>query len=725
MKSTVPQTHAQRRARFGLNVAVSAAAAVVLVILLNVLVYLTLPGRGIFRLDLTATRRYSLAEQTLGVLDRLDKPYRIVSLVARGGLPDEQQRISDQVLDLVDEYAARSSHIQVEHIATSDIARQESFLKELHDHYSAQLNPLAESIANSRKALDNLTTLAPAQAQAIEQLGKHAALQSQDIRQALTHISQLYNTRIMALQQHLQRVGRLLDGPLPNYPGAKAILEAAIEDLDGNFLAPVAGQFEQWARQDQAPPLLSPSTLPRPTAAVPAAVRESLLQIAEQFEAQRKDLQTVVTALRVAPAVQQYEELVTQLGSNDVLVVIGPGQVRVLSVLELFRPAEAGADGPQEVPEYSFLGEEMLTGALVAMALNPPPLVVFLYAGGPPPLGQDGQYLFNYVAEQLRKVGFRVEQWTPQPMTDRSGQNTIKPADPPKPQAGQKTVWVVLPADAGDMNFLAQASSQSVMDHVRQRMEAGDNALFIFGSTPMAQFQPSPVAGILAEFGITPQLDRLILSQRVTPAQGSVSTSELHVDHWPKDFPVAAALGGMPAVFVSASPLLLSPSTDALKVWPVAVVEGSSLWAQLNPDPSRLSEAKYDPAAAPPDGRFIVGAAAEAGGRRVIAVADPIWAIDQLTQYKTVMLVDQRLVSTIAFPGNAELFVNSVYWLAGQEELIAAGARAQDVRRIADISDAGMAGLRWAVLAGLPSACLGLGAVVWAVRRRDLSTPAA
>ena len=97
-------------------------------------------------------------------------------------------------------------------------------------------------------------------------------------------------------------------------------------------------------------------------------------------------------------------------------------------------------------------------------------------------------------------------------------------------------------------------------------------------------------------------------------------------------------------------------------------------------------------------------------------VADPAWATDQITNYGMLGPGSAPLVGAL-FPGNSELFVNSVYWLAGLDQLIAASARTQDIRRI-QISVSGTRAIQRTLPILLPLAILASGVGVWLVRRK-------
>jgi hypothetical protein len=68
-------------------------------------------------------------------------------------------------------------------------------------------------------------------------------------------------------------------------------------------------------------------------------------------------------------------------------------------------------------------------------------------------------------------------------------------------------------------------------------------------------------------------------------------------------------------------------------------------------------------------------------------------------------------------PGNQELMLASVHWLAGMDELIAPSAVSRQVARLDGIDSA--VALTWGLIAvvGAPLGCLLLGVLVWLGRR--------
>ena len=72
---------------------------------------------------------------------------------------------------------------------------------------------------------------------------------------------------------------------------------------------------------------------------------------------------------------------------------------------------------------------------------------------------------------------------------------------------------------------------------------------------------------------------------------------------------------------------------------------------------------------------LVVAAAAEQNGTRLIVISDVLWGTDMVARIGPTDVFGRTLYAR--FPGNPELFVNSVYWLAGLDSLVAPGARTQ------------------------------------------------
>ncbi len=723
-KSAMPpnaaETQSVRRARFGLNITVALLAAAAVAVLANFMVVLARQQQGLtVRLDLTATRRYSLSAQTTRVLRDLAAPHRLVTLIASGGLGAEQQRLVDQVNDLVDEYAARCPQIAATHINPAlELARYEAFVQELAGRFDEQIVPARAAIQAVGQALMKLSqTMVSRHGPAAGDLQDSEGV-PEPLGQLLTTLRRAFTSQSRTLDQTVQRLDRALEESLPQYGALGSELESALGGLVDRLYQPAAEQLRQWAA--------------RPTLA--AAVRDSLLQQADACTATAADLDALIASLRDMQVPDEYQQLASDLARQDVVAIVGPEKVRVLSLSDMYRQPSADVLDPTAA-EFRFVGEQVLTGALIGMTLQPPPLVVFVYSGRTPALGPGGQA--NYVAEQLRKLDFDVRQWSPAPV-DPGGFGQARPTPAPEPAEGQAAVWVILPAEsAGPMNFAGTQAQDQVVNLLKRRQAVGDSVMVTLSATPAAAFQPDPVAQLLAEWGLDAQLDRVVVYERALPDQQSRTMTQHMTTTWPEDSPLAGALQGSRAMFVWAAPLNLR-ATDGLSVHPLASVSQPQMWAEPVADAATLTEARYDPSAAPTDGRFTIAAAVEKAHsatapaeepadakthrpQRLMAVADAVWLNDQVTTYGEIPGLGggAGLAEAVgaAFPGNAELFTNGVFWLADLDELIAATPRSQDIRRVQPMTPATMNAARWALLAGLPGASFVVGLSVWRRRR--------
>ena len=71
----------------------------------------------------------------------------------------------------------------------------------------------------------------------------------------------------------------------------------------------------------------------------------------------------------------------------------------------------------------------------------------------------------------------------------------------------------------------------------------------------------------------------------------------------------------------------------------------------------------------------------------------------------------------LEYPGNYELMLASIAWLAGMDELIAPSPMAQEIPRLRGITPEDRRHWLWLTIGALPGACLLLGLMMWMVRR--------
>lgn len=685
-------TQAQRRLRFGLNVTVAVAAAIVLVVLVNWISY-----RQYIRIDLTATRQYSLSPQTEMVLKSLDQDYRIVALLR------EDSAYLQRASDLVDEYGRYGKHVSVEHINPGlDIAQRDRFQRQLLERFTDELEPVRTAVEAGRETMAKVGEQVAAVLPALKEVAESPELADGQIKQFTQSVMAAFKRIESELAAADETLETAVNDPLPDYDKARSDAMAVLQQLDQGVLTVAIERFKKFADQ---------STTPR-------TIANGLLGVVKQLEVSQQTALSTLSKLQSVLPTERYNKVRSDLARSQAVVVLGPEQVRVIAATDLFREPDPQTVQQTGEPELRSQVEEKLTGALVSMSLDQSPMVVFVSSSQRPAIGPGGEY--EQVAQRLRNINFDVQAWNPAGRHSPMGGMT-PPGPAPQPGPGQRAIWIILPQPPDNpMNPMANmgGGKQAIADHLTQRLAAGDAAMVIFSFNPMAGMaETDPLVQIAQTWGITPQLDRVIMSEVQLPNRQTQASAQINITHWPEVLPITKALSGMPALLLQASPLVLEQSdASAVTRYPLIEATGERMWAARNIRSAQdAQQAKFDPAQAAE--RFVVGAAAQQDDQRLIVVADPAWASDTITTYGA-LGPGSADVFGAAFPGNSELFVNSVYWLAGLDQLIAASPRTQDIRRIQAMSDTVLSVYQWAMLAGMPAVVLAAGLGVWFVRRR-------
>lgn len=699
-------TQTTRRVKYGLNVSVAVLAALALAILINILSQRYL--RVVQPLDLTASGQYSLSPKTRLVLKNLKGEHRIVTLMGASdpSLPPDivSQRIS-RTRDLIDQYARYSPNVKVEHInADLQSGRVEAFLLELRQRYEQELKSSETAIDHALQLVQEMRGLSANHATVLHATANDPGLKDGDLKNFLRSATQSMGRLDSELNQAMGEWRKLLSAPLPAYTPIRQALETNLSNLNDKLYGVLIKQFEMAVKLDSTPP----------------SVSEKLLAMSKQFDTLRKQIDMNLSSLRAIPPAEEYEQVRNTLNNNpNPVVLVGPRAVRVLWLAAMFRSDTAAppSQQPGERREQLFQGEDRLTGALVSMTLEKAPLVVFVSTGRRPAISAGGQ--FEHVAMRLQNMQFQVRTWNPLGQMGPVGQ-MVPPGPPPQPEPGQPVVWILLPSEpANPMDFSAGAGEQQAVEFLLQRMDKNESIFVITGYSPTTRLgSASPLAPLLDPIGLKVHSDSIVLRQVTGQDQKARALPVFEFTQWSDQLPITKALAGNPAVFAQVSPLELpaSPSTNLL-IWPMITLTGRDIWAEKNID--KFPDVQRDPANA--KDQYVIAAAIQRDKFRMIVIADPMWATNYVTTNADRMLRPQgeglAEIFGAAYPGNAELFVNSVQWLAGLDQLIAASARTQDIRRIGPLSTTQMTTIRVFLLAGVPLTILLIGLGVWIARR--------
>jgi hypothetical protein len=260
-----------------------------------------------------------------------------------------------------------------------------------------------------------------------------------------------------------------------------------------------------------------------------------------------------------------------------------------------------------------------------------------------------------------------------------------------------------------------------VADHLKQ----GGSAVILTG------YKQDAMAEALGDWGIEVNTNAIIVHQKAEP--NGADSSDLLQQALGKPYifaltqygnhPLAKPLTSLDSVFVPMAPVVIHPTTgyQATPLLPIPTApEALPSWASTTFDPngSTGDDVTYDPKS-DISGPLYGGAAVEKnGGGRVVVFAAGAFPINDYLRL-TSDVFDRSAAPVVLFPGNGELFTNSVFWASRQDTLIDISPAAMDIGRIGNIS-AGMQKF-WRVgvlMVGLPGLVLLTGAGVY-LKRRD------
>lgn len=691
----------QRRLLYGANVALLLAAVAVIVVLINwIAADKVRQWGGWARLDVTATRKYSLSDQSRKLMRGLEQPVRITTVFAEGvGLSASTVRRMRYFRDLLDEYERLGGgRIEVDHVdPTTDVGAFDRLASRVREHYEDELKPIRSALEAARRTLTETDgQLQRINAYISQNLGKitgEAPALANWMRRAGLPISERA-VADLGFEELAGEVDALEEEVLPDYRSARQSLLRALRRLDE---AGYQAYVDALDRVEQGDGEAGPTS---------EAVEEFVAGLRTLVENARSDLQTAIDKLEAAETAD-YAGTRRSLQQSNSVLVIADGGLSTIELEEVYTASATGDDDSGAV-EQRFRGEEAVTGAIVSLTLDVKPMVVFVNPLSTPAIGPRG--IFSHVASRLESMNFEVREWRTGAV--RGPRGPQPPTPKPEPAEGQPVAWIYVAPPPVPQEMLGQGVAAARRD-LADALDGGANALVFvpywpFGGGAMGGERGPLYVEPLASLGIAVDADARIHVQRTGPEGQMMAVPQVELTDWPDTHPITRAVAGQPGVLVSAVPMSVDDASSA-EVWPL-IRTPRHAWAEsgLSDNPS--------PDADEASGPLTVGLAASRPDQRVVAIGDALFAIDQVTQAGPREMFTGRLVRA-QYPANAELVVSSIYWLAGLDNLIAASARTQDVRRFERISPSAGQLVQWMVMVGLPLLCLVVGGVTWLVRR--------
>ena len=714
-----------RRFVYGLNVA------------LTILLVIALAGFAVWaagnyggRVDLTRSGVNSLSPRTTQLLAGLDENVTITGLYTmalkevRPFAAKHKRRVND-LLDLYE--TAGHGKVSTSMIdASENPAQVTALLTRLKDKpaYKDEAKPHAE-------ALEAFPALSAKLAELMQsELNQLDELRSSD--PALSSVAALgivdRNLRLMIHQAQTteEDVKTLLQDEIPRYGRAVEV----VRDYLGQVKSILQDTFDWMKTKGAATPGIQPAT------------KQFFTQAPQRYTPQMGLLQDLLGKVEGLGAVK-LEDVVETLNRGQTVLVETAQAAVVLREDEVWpwRTNQNAPPPPDDDPR-DFSGEQAISSAILKLTQKTKTAVVFTRFGGQPlltappptnPMMQTPQAPFQQLNELLDKQNFITQEWDVQ----------AEPA-PPKIEEASRVIYVVFPPEAPpQQNPMRPAPTPKISAEQKQKIfdAVKESAMAIFltpWQPPSSPYMPTPEKYEFSDYlkstwGIVVDDTHLTLQFTANPQRQDLLvplSRNLMVDsnafHY-TDHPIGAPLKGLPAGFQMAAPLHICTGDEVpanVTIKPIVELNDTQdVWAisnlrRINEDLQKNQGTKrYDDDIAAPFPLAI--AAIDAEGRKLVVFASEGFISDAVTNMAQMVMVGGGLRLAKLYPGNQDLFINSLHWLTGNADRIAVGAQQSDVPRLDKLEEGTTLTLTRVFLVGIwPATALLIGAGVWLLRRR-------
>jgi hypothetical protein len=707
-----PESQKQRWIKYGANVALSSFVVIVLAILLT-----WMAQRHPRRIDTTIGGAQSLRPQTLNFIKDLKQKVRIIALYPKLKSDSHEQDYYQPVADLLNDYASKGQNITVELVdPDTDKDRFKKLVEEVTNKYGGEVKAykaILDDLPTQRDLVDKY-----AAAEAVKCRDLINQVQDENLQKELA--AEYLTLRLISakLSDLKDDVDSELAQQVPSY-------KDAVDATSSTFTFASQGLTQLLALFDQL----------KSDAAAPKAVHDYLPQAQARTIAANKAVTSLLDRIHHLGELKELDEFRDQLKSKSILIMTDSGY-KILQFDQLWKVPEStrlGIPSSDAQGRLMFVGEQQISMSIASLTMPSKPLVVFVRPGGGPLTGttmQGEPGPFSAVGQRLREYNFDVQE------KDASGQAAMQQEETqtrePTEQEMKKAIWVVLrfPGDS-------QMGPSPINSMLATHLSEGGGALVML--LPNAD----AMTDVLAPWGISAKTDYMVVHEAVAnqenrtgdPLDAALQAIPiLFLLNQYGDHPLTAPLQGLDFLIqltspvsvtgtagISAKPLLPIPQIPHSWATEDAETKAKMLQGQLatkvtyfakaDPDNGRLAADIDNSAAAPLYG---AAAAEKANGARMVVVGSFYFATNYLIELK-----DSERPDVSRLPGNGEFFVDSIFWLAHMDSMLAISPHALEVARVAEMSPAKLAFWRVGILtAGLPVAVVVAGLLVYA-RRRD------
>lgn len=718
----VVESQKDRWVKYGANVLLT---VVVVLLLGGFLIYIA--QRHNVRRDTTRGGNYSLKPQTVKLVESLPQKVKLVGLFTRTRHEEQEKKVDDQdnvavrfqqVGDLLQEYQQKSGgKIAVDMIdPIAEPNKLDALFNEVAKKYGNDVNKYNDVLKVYPDTVKKINAISAEEMDALKKLAEAVNKPSGGggvNRKIAETIDDVVNT-VRGFPPFLQMIGdqvkKQLDLKVPDYAGAVNAIKSNLGDLAGNA-GEILKQFKDLAAD----------------AKTPAPVKEYITASTPRFEALKKAADDLIAMTGSLGQLKQLDDL--RQNKSNTIAVMGETDMKVLPTSSLFPAEDTRGYDPtaSEKPRQRFAGEQLVTTALYTLTHPAKRKIAIIRSGGEPLAMRMGFSAgpFAVIADRLRDVDFEVlekditGQWAMQAQMQRM-------PVPPEPTDEQlkDAIWVVFDMPVDPQAMMQNPAAGQLGAKLAEHLKGGGSAMVLVNPNS------DNLSSALAPWGIETRPEYIMVHEKI---QATGRRSEDVVNEYLREQPffllkdygdhaLTRPIQSLDGFFVPLVPVSAKPVQGITSANLLPVPTTPKPWAERNVQdvfegkPVEFSATGKDGAPGDLDqGPFYGGAAAENDkGARLIVFGCAQFPMNQFFRLK-----DPQNPAALRFPGNGELFVNSAYWLAKMDSMIAISPTALDVSRVAPIGDGALNFWRVGVLiVGLPLFVLAAGTFVY-LKRRD------
>lgn len=709
---------AGRRQMVAMNVAVASLLVAGLVVAVNYIAW-WLDQRYDIKADLTEGSRLSFSSRTRVTLEKLTGPVRLTSFFVADDKDAEAQLRKRRVQDLLRQYEASAGNVEAIFIdPREDDDKLQSLGRRILALHEKETAPYVDAVRSDLEIEVEFLALLAAEAELFDKAAAEGEV-SAEVKQFLQTVTFGFRSQAGTHQQLVDslkkqfgeelalKAAETLEGKsgglgIPPYSGATSKIREVTNDT-ARFLAQVALGAEEVVRVEGAK--------------LSDASKQTLSGSKQRYEAIQKSAADMITRLDALKPLE-LDTLLAELDLN-IIIIEAAGQIRVAGFNELW-PSVPGQESADPTARRAFVGENVVTSALLAMSMQDKPTALVTVWNGPMVNEYQGQ--FTEIARRLKRANFQIRTW-----------DVAREPDMPKPEGKGPVVLMVLAPGPANPQMPWMTATPQMYESVRKFLADGGAAMF-FCPLNVGSPMPTPYLGILGDFGIGVNDAAATVVCEEMPGGDKYFSPVFNASRYPREgapgapHAIVAPLQGMASGFYIAVPVQAAdPLPEGVQVRPlVEVPDDGKCWAESNLmklDSKREAEFDEGEDVGPPYAIAVAAVretVAEDGRKaesRVVAFGSFLFASDRLAG-TTVDFGPRGIEEYYPNPGNGELVTNGMLWLAGLEDLIAVSPEAYAAHKIRPLDSGPRNTIRWVLWGGMPLAVVLLGIVVYFVRSR-------